>query len=91
MITVRHNTDLDYERNRRFNLTVSAESDEPKLQEFVSVVISVLDENDNPPHFTQNRYVSTVWEGNNKGTYVTQVNWEFASSLTIVSLNRSID
>ncbi len=72
-ITVRHNSDLDYEKHKNFNLTVAAESDEPKSQEFVPVVISVIDENDNPPHFTQNRYVSTVWEGNNKGTYVTQV------------------
>ncbi|OQV12981.1 Protein dachsous [Hypsibius exemplaris] len=73
-LTVRHNTDLDFEKHKKFNLTVLAETDEAvKTQAYASVVISVGDENDNAPHFSQNRYVSSVWEGNNKGTYVTQV------------------
>lgn len=43
------------------------------LYGYASLAIHLLDQNDNPPSFSQEHYVSSVWEGNNKGTFVTQV------------------
>lgn len=43
------------------------------LYGYASLAIDLLDQNDNPPSFSQEHYVSSVWEGNNKGTFVTQV------------------
>ena len=40
---------------------------------YVAIWINLTDDNDNYPHFTQDRYTSAVWEGNPRGTYVTQV------------------
>jgi protocadherin-16/23 len=44
------------------------------------VWVTVRDENDNAPRFAQERYVSAVWEGNDRGTYVTQVSAADADS-----------
>ena len=38
--------------------------------------VELLDRNDNRPRFTQDEYISAVWEGNSKGTFVVQVSTE---------------
>lgn len=43
------------------------------LYAYAELVIELEDENDNSPHFTQTQYSKSVWEGNNKGTFVVQV------------------
>lgn len=40
---------------------------------YTTVYVTLEDVNDNPPRFTQERYVSSVWEGSVRGTYVTQI------------------
>lgn len=45
----------------------------PLLYGYTEVYVILEDENDNGPHFTQQQYSATVWEGNNKGTFVMQV------------------
>ncbi|XP_053960463.1 protein dachsous [Anastrepha ludens] len=45
----------------------------PLLYGYAELIIELEDENDNSPHFTQSQYSTTVWEGNNKGTFVVQV------------------
>lgn len=40
---------------------------------YATVTVDLIDENDNAPRFSQERYVSSVWEGNSKGTFVAQV------------------
>ena len=64
---------LDYESFKSIKLTVMAETDGP-LFGYCDVIIKLQDENDNAPKFTQEYYTASVWEGNNKGTYVMQVN-----------------
>lgn len=43
----------------------------PLLYGYTEVYVILEDENG--PHFTQQQYSATVWEGNNKGTFVMQV------------------
>lgn len=65
---------LDYEVNSQLKMLVVAHSDgRMPLYGYASLAIHLLDQNDNPPSFSQEHYVSSVWEGNNKGTFVTQV------------------
>ncbi|CAN7948597.1 unnamed protein product, partial [Ixodes pacificus] len=40
---------------------------------YATVTVDLINENDNAPRFSQERYVSSVWEGNSKGTFVAQV------------------
>ena len=40
---------------------------------YAAVYVELLDRNDNKPRFTQDEYISAVWEGNSKGTFVVQV------------------
>ncbi|CAH2283961.1 cadherin-18 isoform X1 [Pelobates cultripes] len=48
---IRTATHLDREENPWYNITVTAaETDNPSLASYVSVLIKVLDVNDNPPH-----------------------------------------
>jgi len=73
-IRVNDSKKLDRERQSKFSLVVSAVTDGSIPLYAHSVVQIVLkDENDNIPRFTQNSYMSSVWEGNSKGTFVTQV------------------
>ena len=65
---------IDFESRRQYNLTIigqSAGSD--NLYAYTTCIINVLDKNDNKPRFTQEVYFARAWEGNNKGTFVTQV------------------
>lgn len=75
-ITVRDSNRLDFEGVAGpIRLVGVARTDIfPFLVGYCEVLIHLRDENDNRPHFTQNQYVSTVLEGNNKGTLVMKVN-----------------
>ncbi|XP_069943885.1 protein dachsous-like [Cherax quadricarinatus] len=74
LIRVRDPRRLDYETipQMRLIIVAQAEGDTP-LYAYTSVFITLIDMNDNAPRFTQDRYVSSVWEGYNKGAYVMQV------------------
>ncbi|XP_046803384.1 protein dachsous, partial [Lucilia cuprina] len=43
------------------------------LYAYAELIVELEDVNDNSPQFTQSQYAATVWEGNNKGTFVVQV------------------
>lgn len=43
------------------------------LYGYAELIVELEDVNDNSPQFTQSQYAATVWEGNNKGTFVVQV------------------
>lgn len=85
-IRVRNSDKLDYERygsknsinhsnNQGIRLIAVARTDGiPLIYGYCSIFLYLTDENDNAPRFTQQQYNSAVWEGNNKGTYVMQVN-----------------
>lgn len=75
-IKVQNSASLDYEeRNKHeIHLVVVAHTDSsPVLYGYCTVVVHLQDENDNAPRFTQRQYEASVWEGNNKGTFVMQV------------------
>lgn len=67
----------NYEDNNNepgLKLIIVARTDgSPLLYGYTEVYVILEDENDNGPHFTQQQYTATVWEGNNKGTFVMQV------------------
>jgi protocadherin-16/23 len=65
---------IDFEARRQFNLTIIGHAaGSENLYAYASCIISVKDKNDNKPRFTQAVYFARAWEGNNKGTYVSQV------------------
>lgn len=81
-IKVRNTARLDYEQFGKEatgggGITLIAvaktEGTIPLLFGYCEVRILLQDENDNAPRFTQQQYSSSVWEGNNKGTFVMQV------------------
>ena len=71
IIKVDNNKKLDFERNPRLRLIVVAHAN--SAYGYTTVWVNLKDVNDNPPKFTQDRYVTSVWEENSRGTYVTQV------------------
>lgn len=74
LIRVRDPRRLDYETIPKMRLIIVAQAEgEIPLYAYTSVWITLVDKNDNAPRFTQDRYVSSVWEGYNKGAYVMQV------------------
>lgn len=75
-ITVRNPERLDFEAvSGPIRLVAVAQTDTaPFLVGYCEVLIRLLDENDNRPHFTQQHYMATVLEGNSKGTLVMKVN-----------------
>ncbi|KAF2367299.1 Cadherin [Trinorchestia longiramus] len=73
-IQMKNAEQFDYEMISEVNLVVVAHSGgETPLYAYTNVRVNIIDMNDNSPRFTQDEYVSSVWEGNNKGTYVIQV------------------
>ena len=65
---------IDFEARRQFNLTIIGHAaGSENLYAYTQCIISVQDKNDNKPRFTQKVYFARAWEGNNKGTYVSQV------------------
>ncbi|KAB0799258.1 hypothetical protein PPYR_07138 [Photinus pyralis] len=74
IIQVRNPKYLDYELRKEITLVVVARTEgNPNLHGFCSVIIKLVDQNDNAPTFSQQEYTATVWEGNSKGTFVLQV------------------
>lgn len=74
LIRVRDPEKLDLEATRTIRLTVVAQAEgATPLYGYTSVLVELLDRNDNKPRFTQDEYISAVWEGNSKGTFVVQV------------------
>ena len=74
VIKVKDPSGIDYERIQDFQIIVVAHvKAEKPLYAYTNVHVQITDENDNSPRFTQDQYLSSVWEGNNKGTYVIQV------------------
>lgn len=74
LIRVRNPERLDYETLPKMRLIVVARAEsEVPLYAYTSVWITLVDVNDNTPRFTQDQYISSVWEGYNKGAYVMQV------------------
>lgn len=85
-IRVRNSDKLDYERYTTRNtinnggqgsaiklIAVARTEGSPLLYGYCEVHVTLQDENDNAPKFTQQVYSTAVWEGNNKGTFVMQV------------------
>ncbi|XP_022235682.1 protein dachsous-like [Limulus polyphemus] len=65
---------LDFESSPHLRIAVIAQTLSPlPVYGYASLIVQLIDKNDNPPRFSQERYVSSVWEGNHKGTFVTQV------------------
>ncbi|KAK6621206.1 hypothetical protein RUM43_011512 [Polyplax serrata] len=71
-VKVENQSKLDYESYKEMSFSVVAEADGP-LYGYCEMKIKLEDQNDNAPRFTQEYYTASVWEGNNKGTYVMQV------------------
>ena len=64
---------IDYESVKEHKLTVIGHAaGQEQLYAYADCVIKILDVNDNEPRFTQDVYFARAWEGNNKGTFVTQ-------------------
>ncbi|KAH8379347.1 hypothetical protein KR009_004338 [Drosophila setifemur] len=72
---------LDRETISLFNLTVKAEDfGVPKLHSIATVVVNVLDINDNPPEFSMRQYSCKILENSTHGTEVCKV---YAASIDI--------
>lgn len=68
------NDSLDYEKERTISMTVMAtDSGTPPLSSKTTVVVQVLDENDNLPVFSKNSYRAEVKENSPNGTFVVKV------------------
>lgn len=85
-IKVRNSDKLDFERYTTKNtinnsgsrnniklIAVARTDGSPLLYGYCEIHITLQDENDNAPRFTQQQYTAAVWEGNNKGTFVMQI------------------
>ena len=65
---------IDFEARRQYNLTIIGQAaGSENLYAYAQCIVNVKDRNDNKPRFTQKVYFARAWEGNNKGTFVTQV------------------
>ncbi|CAL4103549.1 unnamed protein product [Meganyctiphanes norvegica] len=74
LIRVRDPDKLDFETVPELILIIVAHVEgDTALYAYTRVTITLVDENDNAPRFTQDSYISSVWEGNNRGTYVMQI------------------
>ena len=71
LITVRNPDPIDYETDQHMRLLVAATSN--GVYAYTTVWVSLTDINDNPPRFTQDHYVTKVYEEQDKYTYVMQV------------------
>lgn len=72
MVRVKNSSSLDYERIKKFNITLVAKEivkQQPKFSE-ASVTINLLDRNDNFPEFSKSLYEVTVPENCDIGTTI---------------------
>ncbi|NXS63367.1 CAD23 protein, partial [Brachypteracias leptosomus] len=72
------NRPLDRERVAEYRLTITVKDNPENIRnarrDFDLLVISIADENDNRPLFTQNSYLAEVMENSHPGTLVTILN-----------------
>lgn len=86
---------LDREKNSLYNLTIMAEDNGPKPRLFslTTVLVSVLDVNDNDPQFINTPYTAAIPEDTPPGTNVLTVEAtdadEGINSLISYSINNS--
>lgn len=76
VIRVKNSEKLDRETKSEYRVVVTAraqDDDTGGLNAHTVVAVNLTDVNDSKPKFTQNSYFASVWEGNSKGTFVTQV------------------
>uniref|UniRef100_A0A8C5N170 Protocadherin beta-1 n=1 Tax=Leptobrachium leishanense TaxID=445787 RepID=A0A8C5N170_9ANUR len=65
---------LDREKESEYNVTILArDNGNPPLNSTKSFTVKILDENDNPPHFTKPLYVLQISENNIPGEYLGSV------------------
>lgn len=71
VIQVKNPKFLDYEAQHEMKLVVEGRTDgNPSLHGYCEVIFDLLDQNDNAPKFTQQQYVASIREGENKGAFV---------------------
>ncbi|CAH1803297.1 unnamed protein product, partial [Owenia fusiformis] len=70
-IVVNNPAKLDYEIHQTLRLIIAATAN--NAYGYSTVWVNLKDVNDHAPRFTQDRYSSSVWEQQDKGTYVAQV------------------
>ncbi|XP_055613525.1 protein dachsous [Uranotaenia lowii] len=78
-IKIRNSYNFDFERFDRLKsggvelVAVARTDGNPLLYGYCTINVTLQDENDNAPRFTQQQYSASVWEGNNKGAFVIKV------------------
>lgn len=75
-VLIQNSSTLDYETDPEIVLILEARDSAERhipLYGYTKVTVSLQDANDNDPQFTQDRYSTSVLEGNNASTFVTQV------------------
>ncbi|XP_074606157.1 cadherin-23-like isoform X2 [Acropora palmata] len=86
LITLREK--LDHETQVFFNITVAAQDlGSPTLSGYASVLVTVLDMDDNAPVFHKDHYTAEIPENATAGTFVAQVN---ATDLDAAALHRTV-
>ncbi|XP_048389796.2 protocadherin-23 isoform X7 [Stegostoma tigrinum] len=70
-IVVKDSKILDYEVRTKMHLLLLAESNHQTAYSQLTIIIE--DVNDNQPYFQQNYYKTSIWEGQTRSTYVSQV------------------
>ncbi|XP_022092788.1 protocadherin-16-like [Acanthaster planci] len=76
ILSVVDSSTLDYETTQQARLVVQAEAPSigaVPLYGYATVLLNLLDANDNIPRFVQDKYTTSVWEGQAVGIYVIQV------------------
>ncbi|XP_022237895.1 protein dachsous-like [Limulus polyphemus] len=74
VIRVKNSSLLDFERFQTMKVLIVAKTEEAEpVYGYTALTVHLVDQNDNPPRFAQEHYTASVWEGNHKSTYVTQV------------------
>ncbi|KAM7357712.1 FAT atypical cadherin kugelei isoform 3-T4 [Cochliomyia hominivorax] len=63
------NSNIDYEKNKQFNLTLKA-TNMASASSFHNIVVHILDTNDNSPIFIQTEYFGQISEASEPGTHV---------------------
>nr|XP_039265780.1 protein dachsous-like [Styela clava] len=87
VITVKDPSMLDFESLPEIRLIVYAAAVPTNgaisgpMYAHSTVIVNLLDDNDNSPQFAQDRYVTEVWEEQDAGTYVLQVSAHDIDSL----------
>jgi len=73
VIEVQNSDSIDYETTQHMRLIIAAVSQ--GVYAYTTVWVNLVDINDNAPRFTQDKYVTKVYEEQQKYTFVTQVSY----------------